>query len=180
MSAFARATSWMPGSWIRIRSLPCRVMVGSATPDWSTTTATRVTRDRRFLGILVVLRLDDTSDRTAVELEPHLIRDAQHDLLLVEARDRPVQSARRDDAVAALEGSEHLLALALLLLLRTDQEEPEDREDRGEEQELRDDGGGSASARRGRSGEGEVSGVCGVHRTSSLRSRQSVARNIHG
>src|SRR5881409_1319378 len=36
MSAFARAVSWMPGSWIRIRSSPCRVMVGSATPNWST------------------------------------------------------------------------------------------------------------------------------------------------
>src|SRR5207244_8469961 len=145
-----------------------------------TTTATRMTRDQTCLGTLVVLRLEDPSDGAAVELEPHLVRDAQHDLVVVEAGDRSVQPARRDDAVATLEGGEHLLALALLLLLRADQEEPEDREDRGEEQELREDGGGSASARRGRGSEGEVSGVCGVHRTSSLRSSQSVARNIHG
>src|SRR5438093_11884978 len=145
-----------------------------------TMTVTRLTRDQTFLGILVVLRLEDPSDGAAVELEPHLVRDAQHDLVVVEAGDRPVQPARRDDAVATLEGGEHLLALALLLLLRADQEEPEDREDRGEEQELRDDGGGSASARRGRGSEGEVSGVCGVHRTSGLRTSQSAARNIHG
>src|SRR5438132_13445850 len=133
----------------------------------------RIARDARFLGILVVLRLENAPDGAAVELEPHLVRDAQHDLALVEPRDRPVQSARRDDAVAPLEGPEHLLALTLLLLLRADQEEPEDREDRGEEQELREDRGGPASARRGRRGEGKVSGVSGVHRTSRLRSRQS-------
>src|SRR5256712_13802599 len=130
-----------------------------------------VTRDQRSLGLLVVLRLEAPSDGAAVELEPHLVRDAQHDLVLVEARDRPVQSARRDDAVAALEGGEHLLALALLLLLRTDQEEPKDREDRGEEQELRGDGGGSASARRGRGGHGEVIRRFGNERTPRLRGR---------
>src|SRR2546426_11615818 len=36
MSALARSGSCTPGSWIRIRSSPCRVMVGSATPNWST------------------------------------------------------------------------------------------------------------------------------------------------
>src|SRR2546421_807107 len=36
ISALARSGSCTPGSWIRIRSSPCRVMVGSATPNWST------------------------------------------------------------------------------------------------------------------------------------------------
>src|SRR5213594_3631263 len=121
-----------------------------------TMTVTRLTRDQTFLGILVVLRLEDPSDGATVELEPHLVRDAQHHLVVVEAGDRPVHPARRDDAVATLEGGE------LLLLLRADQEEPEDREDRGEEQELREDGGGPASARRRRGREGEVTGVSGA------------------
>jgi hypothetical protein len=138
-----------------------------------TTTATRLARRQRVLGFLVVLPRQDPSDGDAVDLEPHLVRHAQHDLLVVEARDRPVQPARRDHAVAPLERAEHRFALALLLLLRTDQEEPEDREDRREEQELRDDGAGPASARRGRGGERDVSSVGEVHRTSSLRSTQS-------
>src|SRR5206468_2603585 len=124
-----------------------------------TTTATRPTRDQRFLGILIALWLQDPSDGHAVELELHLIRHAQHDLLRVETRDRAVQPARRYHAVAPLERGEHLFALALLLLLRADQQEPEDREDRGEEEELRGDGAGPASARRGRGGERDVSGV---------------------
>ena len=128
---------------------------------------------KRHILVLAALAALVAAPATLAEADPaasvkadiaKLLDDAkaQHDLVVVEAGDRPVQPASRDDAVATLEGDEHLLALALLLLLRADQEEPEDREDRGEEQELREDGGGPASARRGRGREGEVTGVSGA------------------
>src|SRR4030095_430367 len=36
ISALARSGSCTPGSWMRMRSVPWRVIVGSATPNWST------------------------------------------------------------------------------------------------------------------------------------------------
>src|SRR5213593_3611931 len=267
MSALARSGSCTPGSWIRIRSSPCRVMVGSATPNWSTrlrivstpwrtassrsratardcmvslkrpaawssslrsndwnslatvsasfhdcgeassttieaspsratrraaiprrssaalkssaarsvwlatclsvstpstrwmppcksrprliaffggyryqreprrTTRTTTARVRRFLGILVDLHLHDAPDGRALELELHLIGDAQGHGLLGEIGDGTEHPARGDDLVTTLDRRQHALALLLLLLLGPDHQEIKDGEHRTEHHE---------------------------------------------
>src|SRR5437879_12598194 len=96
--------------------------------ETATTTATRATRTRRCLGILLALPRHDAPDGAAVEFELHLIVDAEGGGMLVEAGAGPVKPARRHDAVALLDRPQHPLPLSLLLLLRAEQEGIEDGE----------------------------------------------------
>src|SRR5213594_4716988 len=143
--------------------------------ETATTTATRATRTRRCLGILLALPRDDAPDGAAVEFELHLIVDAEGDGMLVEAGDGPVKPARRHDAVALLDRRQHPLPLLLLLLLRAEQEEIED----GEHRRHHDDRGQHAlhaAARRRRRGVREIGKK---HEASGLHGAL-VARNFWG
>src|SRR5574341_1400574 len=105
----------------------------------STTIATSAIRTQCCLRILLrASRHHDAPDRGPVELEPDLVADPERDRGIGQAGDRAVQPAAGDDAVAALERPEQLLALTPLLLLGADEQEVEDREDGGEEEKLGD------------------------------------------
>src|SRR5439155_19154717 len=94
--------------------------------ETATTTATRATRTRRCLGILLALPRHDAPDGAAVELELHLIVDAQADGVLAETDHGPVQAPGRHHAVTLLERRQHAFAVLLLLLLWAPQEEIDD------------------------------------------------------
>src|SRR5438309_2297306 len=159
MRAFARVGSWTPGSWIRMRSAPWRVMTGSATPNWSTRlrmvsspwrtasswrrriSVSLITSLRRPAAASSLRRSKRWNSPATVSRSFQACGDASSTAIVafpsramrLEPRDRAVQPAGRDDAVTLLQRREHGLAIALLLLLRADEQEVEDREDRGEE-----------------------------------------------
>src|SRR5262249_38166902 len=122
------------------------------------TTRTMAARVRRFLGILVALHLHDASDGSSLELELHLIGDAQGHGLLGQVGDGAEHAAGGDHLVAALDRRQHPLTFLLPLLLRPHQQETEDPEQRPEHHQRRHQLGAAAgaTARRRRHRPGDV------------------------
>src|SRR5678815_829227 len=92
------------------------------------TTATSPRRNHKRLGILVAADLHHAADGAAIELQLDLIRHAHRHRVLAEPDHRAVHAAGHDHAVALLERVQHLLAIGLLALLRTQHDEVQDRE----------------------------------------------------
>src|ERR1700675_4975865 len=97
----------------------------SAQIDAISTTSTITARVLRFLCILLALGLHHPTDRSALELQLHLVPDAQSHRCVRQVRHRSIHPARRHHAIAPLDGAEHPLPLLLLALLRPDHQEVE-------------------------------------------------------
>src|ERR1043166_5863051 len=99
-------------------------------------------------GGLLRVAGDDAGDRRTRELHLYILGNFQIDNFGLNTLDRPVNPARRDDAIALFQRAEHLLLLLALFVRRSDDDEVETPRDRDERQELQKRGGAAGTLKQ--------------------------------